>query len=231
MRRTALSSRTPFSFASSTESKRTRLFRQNSRAKTPNVPDLRALARCRGRPGQHPQLLRKTRVAGPGAPTDLLPHFGGLAASCFGQDDDSALAGLIALSSTMALADCLSEAKEFAIGLCGDLERSGIKVTASGNLQGEADLNTVIKRFPPQHFGARGKLKGIAGELSLVGHDRALAFLLGSQTQDGGLERPLKSCRRVRARDPEVLSRRPSDSGAVRSRFRPSRMSRASARG
>lgn len=54
---------------------------------------------------------------------------------------------VLAVCSTASRADCLDDAKNFAIGLCGDLEKSGVHVTASGSLQGNADLNNIIKKF------------------------------------------------------------------------------------
>lgn len=59
----------------------------------------------------------------------------------------TALTLVLVASSMAAKADCLDDAKNFAIGLCGDLEKSGIHVTASGSLQGNADLNNIIKKF------------------------------------------------------------------------------------
>ncbi|MEK4035848.1 hypothetical protein WOA01_23980 [Methylocystis sp. IM2] len=58
------------------------------------------------------------------------------------------LGAMIALLiSTSAKADCLDEAKNFAVGLCGELERSGIKITASGRAEANAELSSVIKSF------------------------------------------------------------------------------------
>ena len=73
------------------------------------------------------------------------------------------------VSSNDCKADCLDDAKNFAIGLCGDLEKSGVRVTASGNLQGTTDLNNIIKKFidvsgKGEVAGTVDKYEGVARE-------------------------------------------------------------------
>lgn len=82
---------------------------------------------------------------------------------------------IVSLLSASARADCLSEAKDFALGLCGDLEKSGIKVSASGNLEGDAGLSAVIKRYidvsgKGSVAGSVDKYEGLAREE--LGKDR-----------------------------------------------------------
>jgi hypothetical protein len=77
--------------------------------------------------------------------------------------------------SIAARADCLEDAKNFAIGLCGDLEKSGVRVTTSGNLQGNADLSNIIKKFidisgKGEVAGTVDKYEGVAREE--LGKDR-----------------------------------------------------------
>jgi hypothetical protein len=82
---------------------------------------------------------------------------------------------VLVASSTAVSADCLDDAKNFAIGLCGDLEKSGVHVTASGSLQANADLSNVIKKFidisgKGDVAGTVDKYEGVAREE--LGKDR-----------------------------------------------------------
>ena len=57
-----------------------------------------------------------------------------------------------------ARADCLADASTFAVGLCGELEKSGNSIVVSGNIQGKAELSKLIKNF--SDVSGRGKAVG-----------------------------------------------------------------------
>ena len=62
-----------------------------------------------------------------------------------------------AVAASTAQATCLDEATTFAINLCGNIERSGLKETASGSAQANASLNSVIKKFVDASGSAGGQ--------------------------------------------------------------------------
>lgn len=52
-----------------------------------------------------------------------------------------------AASGTAQAADCLKNAIDFAAQICGELERSGSKTSVSGDVNAQASLNSIIKKF------------------------------------------------------------------------------------